>query len=315
MRSSFVIVLVATILFSGALWYVRTEAVCPAPLSYRLGAYDERFLLSKERVIDILKEADAAWEESLGRDLFTYDESSDFVIDFVFDERQRRAVGAELTREELDEQSKKTDEIREDIDRLTGEYDALRGKYETRVRTYEERLGRHNKEVETRNQAGGVSESEQAKFAAEAKSLRKEQGSLEGMARDLNDLVTVLNQLRDEGNALVAAYNDGVVVYNDHYGEAGAFTQGEFSGDRITIYKYTDETELRQVVAHELGHALGAGHVENPIAIMYHMLEEQPDGLVIQSEDEEVLRAVCGDGDEWSHRLRRGIRTALSLFN
>lgn len=314
MRVQFFIALVLTIIGSVAYWYVQTRTVCPAPLHYRLGAYDERFLLSPEQVVTVLKEAEAKWEMVLGRELFVYDDTSDFVIDFVFDERQRRAVSAELTREELDARAAKTEVIRQTVDRLTKDYDTLREKYEAQVAQYENQLTAYNREVESYNSAGGVPTEKRSALEVVAKRLRAEQIALEKMARDLNDLVSELNRARDEGNALVAAYNEEVAAYNDHYGEAGAFTQGEFVGERIVIYKYTNETELRQVVAHELGHTLGVGHVENPTAIMYHMLEQQPDELIIHAEDASALVAVCGEGSEWSHRLRRGIRTLLSLF-
>lgn len=311
----FLVALALTIVGSVAYWYVQTRTVCPAPLHYRLGAYDERFLLPPQEVVAVLKEAEAVWEEAVGRELFVYDDTSDFTIDFVFDERQRRAVSAELTREELDAQAVKTEVIRQTVDRLTREYDTLREKYRTRVTQYEGQLAVHNREVESYNSTGGVPPEKQSALEAAVKRLRTEQGALEAMARDLNELVAELNRARAEGNALVAAYNEEVATYNDHYGEAGAFTQGEYVGDRIVIYKYTDTTELRQVVVHELGHALGANHVENPVAIMYHMLEQQPDELIIHEEDVGALVAACGNGNEWSHRLRRGIRTMLSLFN
>lgn len=313
MRSSFIIVLIATILFSGAHWYIRTADVCPVPLHYRLGAYDNRFLLSAEEAKVIISEAEVAWEQAVGRELFVYDESADFVVDFVFDERQRRAVSEEEFRQKLNEQEARTSETKATLARLDADYTTVKQKYETRARAYERDLGRYNTEVEAINARGGASESERETLLKRQNTLRAEEQELEAMAKDLNELIAEMNTLGVEGNALVEQYNEEVAVYNDRYGEAGAFTQGEFSGDRITIYKYSDTTELRQVTAHEFGHALGADHVEDSEAILYYLLEQQPDELTLTPADVAAVTLVCGEGDEFSHRLRHLIRTALSL--
>ncbi len=315
MRIQFLLLLVVTAVFSVGYWYTATAQVCPIPLPYRLGVYDERFALPPERVREIIAEAEGAWEQALGRELFVYDESADFVIDFVFDERQRRAVSAAVTRERLDEQAAATEETRQTVERLSAEYERVRSQYDDRVTAYERRLARYNTRVEARNAEGGVTPAEVEEFRVEEVALRSEQEALEAMARDLNRLVDELNEVGESGNALVESYNEAVAQYNDHYAEAGAFTQGEYTGDRITIYKYTDETELRQVLTHELGHALGADHVEEETAIMYYLLEQQPDALTITASDTAAVTAVCGMGDEWSHRLRQVIRTALSLVS
>ena len=315
MRIQFLLLLIVTAVLSVGYWYTNTAAQCPIPLSYRLGDYDERFALPPERVREIISEAADAWEAALGRDLFVYDESAAFVIDFVFDERQRRAVSAAVTRERLDEQAAVTAETKETVERLSAEYERVRAKYDDRVAAYERRLARYNAQVEAANAAGGITSADVASFRLEEEALRSEQEQLAALMRDLNSLVDTLNEVGESGNALVQSYNEAVAQYNNRYAEAGAFTQGEYRGDRITIYKYTDETELRQVLAHELGHALGADHVEEETAIMYYLLEQQRDVLTITPPDVDAVRAVCGTGDEWSHRLRHVIRTALALLS
>ncbi|MBY0309763.1 matrixin family metalloprotease [Patescibacteria group bacterium] len=314
MRSSFIIVLIATILFSGAHWYIRTEGVCPVPLKYRLGSYDERFLLSPDEVKQVIGEAEVAWEEAVGRELFIYDESADFVVDFVFDERQRRAESEEESRQRLNEQEERTSATRAAIAALEADFSEAKEQYETRTRVYERDLGRYNAEIEAINARGGADERERTELAARQRAFAAEERTLESMAKNLNTLIEQINELGSEGNMLVEQYNEEVAVYNDRYGEAGAFTQGEYADGRITIYKYSDTTELRQVMAHEFGHALGADHVEDNQAILYYLLEQQPDELTLTPSDVSAVALVCGEGDEFSHRLRHFIRTALSLL-
>jgi hypothetical protein len=252
-----------------------------------------------------------AWEAALGRDLFRYDQSARFTIDFVFDERQRRALSAESVRTYLDEQAEATAEVRADIENLFAQYESKRAAYEAAVRSYESRLERHNDAVARSNAAGGATEAEYAALTDETAALKREAAALEASAAELERLVTELNAKGEAGNALVRAYNQAVDQYNERYAEAGAFTQGEYQGDRIVIYKYTDTQELAQVLAHEFGHALGVGHVEEETAIMYYLLEQQPDSLTITPADRAAAEAVCGTGSEWSSWLRYHLRAAL----
>ena len=65
----------------------------------------------------------------------------------------------------------------------------------------------------------------------------------------------------------------------------------EAGSQRIDIYEYSNRTELVRVLAHELGHALGLGHVEDAEAIMYKV--NQGKRLILTQDDIAELRAVC----------------------
>lgn len=315
MRSSFLIVLIASIVFSGAHWYVRTMAVCPAPLHYRLGMYDDRFELSREAVTTIMQEAAAAWETAAGRPLFVYDEQATFPIDFVFDERQEQALTEEKLRGALDQKELANNETLKAITQLNERYEKLKTTYESEVRAYEVKLGSYNKRVNEANAAGGADGELFATLAREQQALAAAGKKLDATAATLGELVLEINQASERGNVLINEYNRSVGTYNQQFAEAGAFTQGEFTGDRITIYKYTNADELRKVITHELGHALGINHVEDTKAIMYYLLEEQPATLTITPADTTALTSVCGDGTELSHRLRQTIRSVLAFIN
>ena len=95
------------------------------------------------------------------------------------------------------------------------------------------------------------------------------------------------------------AYNSKLNAYQSRYGEAREFDQGEYNGSQINIYQFRDLPELRLVLAHELGHALGMNHTENSASIMYYLMQDQDmDAPALSPEDQAVFSRICGVKDE-----------------
>jgi predicted Zn-dependent protease len=73
------------------------------------------------------------------------------------------------------------------------------------------------------------------------------------------------------------------------------FHKGEYQGNAITIYQFYDTADLALVLAHELGHALGLGHIDDPSAVMHAVMGEQDlTPLRLTPGDVHALRSVCG---------------------
>lgn len=284
-----------TLLFGGGYFYYIAQAVCPVPIAYSIGEIDERFDLNEDEARVIISEAESVWEDATGRNLFSYEEDGELVINFVFDNRQKFIEAEDQLKEKLDATENVSDELQNTYASLVSEYNELRVSYATKVEIYEKRLQRYNAEVEKYNEQGGAPADVYEALSKEKEALDAEQSSINSLSSKLNVLVEEINSIGEKGNSLIDTYNEGVGVYNKTFGEPREFTQGDYVNGTITIYTFEDAEELKLVLVHELGHALSLGHVEGKESAMYYLIGEQPEELVLSAEDIGEFDRVCGE--------------------
>jgi len=314
MKSSHIAIGIFALTIPLAVWYSATAAQCPVPLSYRLGEIDDSFLLTPEQARDHIEVAVQTWEGQMNRDLFVYDEAADFTINFVFDERQESVRLEEEEREALDIQQEQKDEVVAQIESLQTQYDSLARSYEADISSYEARLNAHNREVSNYNDRGGAPAEEFERLEEERTALAAQSDELSDTARILNTLGREINDLSERGVNLVDDYNKEVDRYNAEFGFEREFTQGDYQGDKINIYSFSSENELERVLAHELGHALGIGHVDDDSALMYYLMGEPDSALTLSTADETAYLNVCGTHETAGQRIRHFIRSSLTVF-
>ncbi len=300
MRSSFAYTLLVTMIFASGYFFYTALAVCPIPITYRIGELDTRFGLSEEEARLAVAEAESVWEDATGQNLFTYDPSADFTVNFIYDERQAFSEAESSYREKLDAAEEVTESINAQYTELVATYDELQQTYEARLAAYEAELDTYNDTVASYNDAGGAPPEAFEELEVMRRDLGREQVALEALRVRLNRLVDQINTISDRGNTIIERYNDGVATYNDTFGTEREFTQGTYSSEgRIDIFTFADATELRLVLAHELGHALGIDHVAGSASLMYFLISDQPTDLTLSPEDLEAFTTVCGQGSMW----------------
>ncbi len=233
----------------------------------------------------------------------------------MFDERQASADSEISQRQTLDAQKEENEAVFKKIDELKGEHEVRTKEYQEKVDAYESRLNAYNQKVNQYNDQGGAPSSVYDELEAEKEDLAKESRTLNDAATELNELAEKINELGDQGNRLVEVYNREVEVYNSKFGYSREFTQGDYQGNRINVYKFSGNAELQKVLVHEFGHALGIGHVEDESSVMYYLLGDMSTAPILSSEDKEAFVSVCGNGSEWQHQVRQQIRSMLSIIN
>lgn len=296
MKRGLAVLLIAALMFGGTYWYNVARAVCDVPITYRIGTIDPRFKISTEEAKNAASEAESLWENATGKNLFTYNASGSVAINFVYDERQQNSDAAATLRDLLAQKENTSESVRAQYDRLLNEFNALELQYKTRLADYNAKLSAYNTEVTHWNEEGGAPKNVYSRLSATQVSLKREQETLNTNATSINSLATQINALGTKGNSIITDYNKTVTQYNDRFSEGHEFTQGDYTNLTIDIYEYTKHDELVLVLAHELGHALTLGHVDDPEAIMYHLMSKQSITTGVTQADLHEFSRVCGDG-------------------
>lgn len=185
---------------------------------------------------------------------------------------------------------------------MKSDYDRQLQSLEKDVEVLNEVLGKyHRDEGLVQAEGSGTATREDPSGASEVEEKIKQ------MKRSVNRKTTELEQARQNVNREadrlneIIAQNTGLIdQYNESFSEGYRFHQGVYSreGSRetINIYKFEDEHDLKLILAHEAGHALGLPHVENPESVMYPAMRRQNRAdLALSDQDQAALRQVCGD--------------------
>jgi len=300
--------ILALALLAGVIFYFREDlnlarenlyrevSPCERPIVYSIGDFDERFGLSRDELLQAVNQAAQIWRQPVAKELFSSAAGGGLKINLLYDARQDstlklKNLGLTITKDKTTFET-----LKNKYDAFDKIYQRQKAELDNMVNYYEEQKANYEDEVKAANRRGGATPDEFAILEQERKQLnnlaekiKSKQAEINKTADDLNALANVINRLIYELNLNVKNYN------NVGAASAGEFQEGEYrsdaAGERINIYQFDDRAALVRVLAHELGHALGLEHVDNPQAMMYRLNEGGNDQLA--ADDLAELKRVC----------------------
>ena len=272
---------------------------CNETIEYRVGFVDSAFDLSREKFKESVQTAVNIWNEAAGKRLITYHEDGKIPVKLIYSDQQRLAEDIKNLRREIEKRSARHDSLKRRVDKKKAQCSEKSRELESKANHLTNLMNRYNQKIKALNQRGNISESEQAELEEQQKKLENMQTELRNKKRKVDVVCNETERMVADLNSRKEILNSDVSVYNEKNEKLKEFKRGVYAKEgeieKIEIYHYDNDDGLILTLAHELGHALGLKHSDDPGSIMYHRRTEQNgDSVALGKNDIQAIRKICG---------------------
>ena len=244
-------------------------------MRYRIGEVDPRFHVSKTQVENLAQQATEIWHQGTMKSLFVYDPNAKLAINLIYDQRQAESSARSQEIRILENSQQYTKSEKQKIQQLQSEIDFANLQLDQQKTNYQSKVDQYNQLVNQLNQSRqNLDANQRFQLDQQKNQLIIEQSQLKQQLDDYNQKINVLNQQVNQFNSVNQQYNQSVDQFNLRF-QPRQFDKGVFDGRCINIYEFSSDDDLRVTIAHELGHALGLKHNNDPKALMFPMMKEQ----------------------------------------
>lgn len=240
-------------------------------LRFKVEQVDVGFGLSKDQVIQLSKEAIEIWHQGTNRDdLMVYDENAQLSIHLIYDQRQQEYDALKKVEKQLlaDEA-----QYHRQVKNLEASHQHLVSQQQ-RLIQQRDQIHHEFQSLEQRRRQPNLSANEHQQLDYEVQALQRKSENFKREAQYFQEQQHSFNLDVSRYQHNLENHQQNIVQAQQRF-PAREFHKGVFMGHQIHIYQFDAEDDLRLTLAHELGHALGLYHHDDPEALMYPVLAQQ----------------------------------------
>ncbi|TYP95401.1 Matrixin [Fodinibius salinus] len=247
-----------------------------------------------------MEDVEALWKTALDKEVLEYRPEEGLVdIHIVFGKEQQRTKKEKQLSQRVQRLKKQILTRKENLERLRKTYEKRKRDFDKNRNAYLVAIKSFNTQIEQWNkQRGGIPPGKKKEVKQMERDIKRLERKVKRKRQNTEMMRKRVNNKLEQVNRLVKKQKNTIDEYKKRFSEARKFNQGQFIAKkdelRINIYQYRNRAELKTVLAHEAGHAMGIRHVDNPKALMNDMLDEQDIfNLKLTQDDVSALAKQC----------------------